>query len=167
MLAITRLLVLSHSFRKKQFINFFSPLFLLKYAGEQLCAYFNKKFDEICNLKEHELSIVNERIERFRHILSELKNNEIVIIEPYIPDTEVPEKLINVEPHEVPITPYISPSEQARLDAEEAERERIRLLLLADDFRERALMKMMDGVLEKRWEDEIKKDIPPPACMVS
>lgn len=66
---------------------------------------------------------------------------------------------------QVLIKPYVSPSEQAILDAQATEAERIRLLLLADDFRERALMKMMNGVLELRWEDEIKKDIPIPKCM--
>lgn len=35
-----------------------------------------------------------------------------------------------------------------------------------DDFRERALMYMMDGVLEKLWHEEIKKPIPMPQCMV-
>lgn len=36
-----------------------------------------------------------------------------------------------------------------------------------DDFRERALIEMMDGVLEKLWHEEIKKPIPKPQCMVS
>lgn len=63
--------------------------------------------------------------------------------------------------------PYISPSEQAILDAEAAERERLRLLMLADDFRERALMAMMNGVLEVRWEDELRKDVPRPKCLVN
>ncbi|KAI5636031.1 cilia- and flagella-associated protein 43 [Phthorimaea operculella] len=34
-----------------------------------------------------------------------------------------------------------------------------------DDFRERALDEMMDGVLEKLWHEEIKKLIPKPQCM--
>lgn len=62
--------------------------------------------------------------------------------------------------------PYISPSQQALIDQKAAEEEALRLALLADDFRERALMKMMNGVLEVRWEDEIKRDIPKPRCMV-
>lgn len=65
------------------------------------------------------------------------------------------------------ITPYISPSEQELLDAAAAEAERRRLALLADDFRERALMKMMNGVLEIRWEEEIKKTPPAPDCILS
>lgn len=63
--------------------------------------------------------------------------------------------------------PYISPSEQALRQQQAEEEERIRLLLLADNFRELALIKMMDGVLEIRLEDELKKDIPKPKCMVS
>lgn len=74
---------------------------------------------------------------------------------------------LKVEPCELTITPYISPSEQQLIDAAAAEAERRRLALLADDFRERALMKMMNGVLEIRWEDEIKKTPPPPECIRS
>lgn len=68
--------------------------------------------------------------------------------------------------HEVKAKPYISPSQQEILDKQAAEEERIRQLLLADDFRERALMAMMGGVLEIRWEDIIKIDVPKPACML-
>lgn len=39
--------------------------------------------------------------------------------------------------------------------------------MLADDFRERALIQMMDGVLEIRWEDEIKKNPLQPNCIVA
>lgn len=39
-------------------------------------------------------------------------------------------------------------------------------LLAYDNFRQRALMDMMDGVLEKKWEDELKKDVLQPECMV-
>lgn len=35
-----------------------------------------------------------------------------------------------------------------------------------NNYRQRALMFMMDGVLEKRWEDELKKDIPKPQCIM-
>lgn len=60
----------------------------------------------------------------------------------------------------------MSPSKQEILDTQAAEAERIRQLSLADDFRERALMKMMDGMLEIRWEDTIKIDVRKPACML-
>lgn len=72
-----------------------------------------------------------------------------------------------MELHELISKPYISPSEQKLLDEAAAEAERLRLERLADDFRERALDKMMDGVLEIRWEDEIKKTPPKPDCVLS
>lgn len=68
--------------------------------------------------------------------------------------------------HEVKAKPYLSPSLQSILRKHAAEAVRARELLPADDFRERALMKMMDGVLEIRWEDTIKIDVREPACML-
>lgn len=68
---------------------------------------------------------------------------------------------------EIKAKPYISPSHMEMLMKQAAEEERIRKLLLADDFRERALMAMMNGVLEVRWEDIIKIDVPKPACMLT
>jgi len=40
-------------------------------------------------------------------------------------------------------------------------------LIAYNNFKQRALIKMMDGVLEKRWEDELKKDVLKPQCMVA
>lgn len=54
--------------------------------------------------------------------------------------------------------PYISPSQIAVVPPDPGPR---------DDFKERALNDMMDGVLEKLWHEEIKKPIPMPQCMVS
>lgn len=64
------------------------------------------------------------------------------------------------------VSPYISSSEQELIDKKEAEARRIRQLLMSDDFKEKALLVMMDGVLEKLWENELKKDVPKPKCMV-
>lgn len=44
--------------------------------------------------------------------------------------------------------------------------EQSRIFLDSDNFRQRSLIDMMDGVLEKRWEDELKKEILKPQCMV-
>lgn len=81
-------------------------------------------------------------------------------------DQEKAESISQVLDHEVKARPYVSPSRQKILDRQIAEAERIRQLLLADDFRERALIKMMDGMLEIRWEDTIKIDVRKPACML-
>lgn len=76
------------------------------------------------------------------------------------------ESIIQVYDHEVKAKPYISPSLQSILRKQAAKAVQAKQLLEADDFRERALMKMMDGVLEIRWEDTIKVDVREPACML-
>lgn len=54
---------------------------------------------------------------------------------------------------------------QKLIDEEIFQEQKRLLALMADDFRERALIKMMDGVLQKRWEDEIKKNPIIPDCI--
>ncbi|RZB40350.1 WD repeat-containing protein 96 [Asbolus verrucosus] len=137
----------------------------------KLKEYFNSKFDAIMTQKLKEMGNIKEKNARLSHIVSEInyfseEKISVKIEDPHWEQTETPQLLTEVKDEEVPITPYISPSEQAILDAKAAEAERLRLLLLADDFRERALMAMMNGVLEVRWEDELKKDVPLPKCMI-
>lgn len=128
-------------------------------------------------VKENEMNLSLQRNSRLRHIqdelncLEDLKNSGVRydrdIIDPeYVPD-EIPDSIVTVEPHELSVTPYVSPSVQHLRDLIAAEEERRRLELLADDFRERALIRMMDGVLEIRWEDEIKKSPPIPLCLTN
>lgn len=123
-------------------------------------------------IKIREFNNIVEKTARLRHIVSEInyfsvKKLDVTIEDPAWRQNEQPERILIVEPNEIDVMPYVSPSEQAILDAEAAERERLRLLMLADDFRERALMAMMNGVLEVRWEDELRKDVPKPKCLVS
>ncbi|XP_031334791.1 cilia- and flagella-associated protein 43 isoform X2 [Photinus pyralis] len=133
--------------------------------------YFNKVFNDMMNTKTREMGLITERNARLRHIISEINyfsvdQIDIVVVDPPWRPNEFPERILTVDDSEIFTTPYISPSTQAILDAKAAEAERIRLLLLADDFRERALMAMMNGVLEVRWEDELRKDVPLPKCMI-
>lgn len=51
------------------------------------------------------------------------------------------------------------------MEDQEAAREKRRQELAADDFRDRALDVMMDGVLEHKYEDEIKKNPKKPECL--
>lgn len=139
---------------------------LLKNTDYELRDYFNKLFDDLMSMKVRDMQSIKDRNDRLRYILSELKNDSIYVSDPFWMPKEKPESIIKVETNEVSISPYISPSEQAILDAQAAEAERIRLALLADDFKERALIDMMHGVLEIRWEDTIKRDIPKPKFML-
>ena len=138
--------------------------------AEKLREYWNNVFNDLYESKEREMAQIKEKIDRIKHIDSELKLmfGQSVPEIPVCPEwhlKEVPENILVVFDHEIEAKPYISPSEQEILDQKAAEAERARLLLLADNFREKALDKMMDGVLELLWEDTIKKDIPKPPCM--
>lgn len=125
--------------------------------------------------KKTEIGLVKERNKRLLEIYSELNileeldglpksHNEIINDPELLPD-EMPESIIRIDDSEVGVKPYITSSQQDDLVRQAEEVERRRKEMLEDDFRERALVAMMDGVLEIRWEDEIKKDPPKPNCL--
>lgn len=103
-------------------------------------------------------------------LLDELKNIQvgslIQILDPDFQSDEIPDTVINVIESEVAVSPYISPSTEQMLQEQEAAREKRRKELEADDFKDRALDIMMDGVLEHKWEDEIKKNVKVPDCLL-
>ncbi|XP_050452544.1 cilia- and flagella-associated protein 43-like [Cataglyphis hispanica] len=136
----------------------------------KLRAYFNKHFDDMYAAKEREMSAIQERNKRLRHIESELRimfdQSKQVPVDPQWNLKEKVENIIEVFREEIKAKPYVTPSQQEILDRQAMEAERMRQLLLIDDFRDRALMKMMDGVLEIRWEETIKIDVRKPACML-
>ncbi|XP_067213028.1 cilia- and flagella-associated protein 43-like [Linepithema humile] len=137
----------------------------------KLQAHFNKLFDDMYAAKEQEMSVIRERNEKIRHIDSELRimfaeSVPQVPVDPQWHPKENVESIIQVSDDEVKARPYVSPSQQEILNRQAAKAERMKQLLLVDDFRERALIKMMDGVLEIRWEDVIKIEVRKPACML-
>lgn len=90
--------------------------------------------------KYREIESIKKKHSRMREILYEFNyfstdKFNIEIIDPEWTQDEQPWLLEKVLENELSITPYVSPSEQAILDAKAAEDERIRLALLADDFR--------------------------------
>ncbi|KAG5337899.1 CFA43 protein, partial [Acromyrmex heyeri] len=143
----------------------------LMHDYKKLHDYFNKLFDDMYATKERETNMIRKRNERIHYIDSELRimfdqSVPQVPVDPQWHPKEKVESIIQVLQDEVKAKPYVSPSQQEILDRQAVEAERIRQLLLADDFRERALIKMMDGRLEIRWEDTIKIDVDKPACML-
>ncbi|XP_039283086.1 cilia- and flagella-associated protein 43 isoform X2 [Nilaparvata lugens] len=137
----------------------------------ELQDFFNKKFDEAFAVKEREVDEITRCNNRLREIHFEMEHacknptSEDLPTDPKFFPVEKPSKIITVDDSEVPVEPYVSPSELQLRAERHAEEERQRLLLLADNFRELALMEMMDGVLEIRWEDELKKEVDLPKCM--
>lgn len=137
---------------------------------------FNSKFDAMHKTKDHGIHSIRFKNDRLRHIqsemkiLDELKNIQsgslVQILDPDFLSDEMPETVINVIESEVTVSPYISPSTEKMLQEQEAAREKRRKELEADDFKDRALDVMMDGVLEHKWEDEIKKNVKKPDCLL-
>jgi cilia- and flagella-associated protein 43 len=125
--------------------------------------------------KEYQIHSIRFKNDRLRHIQSELRILDELkglqldslqqILDPDFQADETPDTVINVVESEVCVAPYISPSYKKMLEEQEAARERRRRELAADDFRDRALDIMMDGVLEHKWEDEIKKNPKIPDCL--
>lgn len=126
--------------------------------------------------KEFQIHSIRFKNDRLRHIQSEMRILEDLkdlrqeslqqILDPDFQADETPDTVINVVESEVCVAPYISPSYKKMLEDQEAARERRRKELEADDFRDRALEVMMDGVLEHKWEDEIKKNPKMPECLI-
>ncbi|XP_050507763.1 cilia- and flagella-associated protein 43 isoform X1 [Diabrotica virgifera virgifera] len=161
-------------YKQRQLVSFYQCDLQQAIAESEvikLKQHYNVVFNAMAETKEREMESIKEKHERLRHIIREYnhftdKKITFEIEDPQWTQEEIPTMFLEVQEDELTITPYISPSEQAILDAKAAEEERIRLALLADDFKERALMVMMNGVLEIKWEDEIKKDVPLPDCMI-
>ncbi|XP_011504689.1 PREDICTED: cilia- and flagella-associated protein 43-like [Ceratosolen solmsi marchali] len=133
--------------------------------------YFNKLFDEMYIVKQREMNLVSERINRIHHICSELQLMFNIVFDNTIkcPEWNIkenPKTIIEITENEMSVKPYISPSIQELYNKQAMEQENARLAMLADDFRERAIQTMMDGMLEIRWEDLIKNDPPKPMCLV-
>lgn len=144
---------------------------LLQNLVNKLRLYFNKKFDQVFREKERTLELIHQQIARLRHIQQDLvwpcnsSYPELTRKEVKWTQEEQVEMILDVLDEELPVEPYISPSEQDIIAQRLAEEERQRLLAVEDNFKERALMEMMDGVLELRWEDQLKQDVPKPQCM--
>ncbi|CAH2104151.1 unnamed protein product [Euphydryas editha] len=140
---------------------------IVKLNVQNMRLWFNKQFDDLMNQKKREIGLVEERNARLRFIIDELNKLSdlrgsfhhltIQIRDPEWRQEEQPHRLIKVDPEECSIEPYVSPSQVVVPPPEPQPK---------DDFRERALLHMMDGVLEKLWHEEIKKPIPLPLCML-
>lgn len=142
---------------------------------------FNKVFDGLKRAKMLDINSIMVKNDRLRNIHSEIKaleklkgitsprqDTDFFIPDPTFLSDETPENsVIKVQDSEVTASKYVTPSFHRLFLAEKAAREKRRLELEADDFRDRALDAMMDGVLEHRWEDEIKKSPKAPECLVS
>ncbi|XP_060835447.1 cilia- and flagella-associated protein 43 isoform X1 [Rhopalosiphum padi] len=150
-------------------------IILLKLMVNKLKHKFNQLFDDLFTEKQRQLDNLKEYNERLRVIETELRLAcKIEPTEPLPIDYEWNkyekiEELLHVNDNEVPVELYrnniLSSKEMSKdvnSSTEKINNESVNL----NNYRQRALVFMMDGVLEKRWEDELKKDVPKPQCIM-
>lgn len=126
---------------------------------------FNEMFNRMCKIKENEMSLITQRNKRLQiihddiNLLEELNGKqrtdfECVPIFEYSDDEklwstfEVEKLTIDQSPHEQ------KHSESHILDEQ------------MNSFYSRALDEIMNGVIEVHWEDEMKRDLPKPDCLL-
>ncbi|KAG5339959.1 CFA43 protein, partial [Acromyrmex charruanus] len=138
---------------------------IIENRERKLKMHFNKLFEEMKCAKECVLKCAKERINRLQYCASELKTMFEInsVLEPIETPSwnvdEIPDYVITVKDHEV-----FEKSRQGELkimDGEDESKDK-----KTSDFYKVALEKMMDGVLELKWEDEVKKEIPVPDCLI-
>ncbi|XP_069467846.1 cilia- and flagella-associated protein 43 [Ambystoma mexicanum] len=148
-------------YTREQKIN---QIILLQDIIYQVKTSFNKQFDMVCKQKEQEIARVKEKNLHIQEIVQELELQERVV-DPSVTDDERPERALIVEDSEIKVEKYLTPEQKARADEQARIDEERRLAAQADNAKQRALMDMMNGVLEVRREDLFKVEIPPPAFM--
>ena len=115
--------------------------------------------------KNQEIAKIKEKNMRLKQIYIDL-NEEKPLVEPKFGDAEKPELLFDVQDEEVKVEKYLTPEQQRLLEERLAEEARKREIERLDNWRERGLIDMMNGVLQVRREDELKKDIPVPPFVI-
>ncbi|XP_037892462.1 uncharacterized protein LOC119639250 [Glossina fuscipes] len=130
---------------------------------------FNKKFDNVRKLKSDLIdSILQTNAVLTRNYANQNIMLHLLHMETFVPaelsvpvweKDEIVKRIMEVDDSE------IKAINRRAKKAEVVAKKRGRMLLWSVEFWVRALIVMMDGVLEKLWEEEIKKDIPMPEFM--
>uniref|UniRef100_A0A6P4FEQ1 Cilia- and flagella-associated protein 43 n=1 Tax=Drosophila rhopaloa TaxID=1041015 RepID=A0A6P4FEQ1_DRORH len=139
------------------------------YLNDPLKQEFNKLFHEAQQLKQDTIdsvmntNVVLNKIYDNMNIMLRLLNMEQFVppelTMPALEQDEVIKRIMEVDDSEIKA---INRRKPKTIDTGG---KKGRLLLWSTEFWARALIVMMDGVLEKLWEEEIKKDIPEPEFM--
>ncbi|XP_022540288.2 cilia- and flagella-associated protein 43 isoform X1 [Astyanax mexicanus] len=125
---------------------------------------FNEEFEAVYKQKEQEISRVRDRNKRITDIMTELEVQE-VLWEPTLTDNERPERALTVSDSEIKVEKYLTPEQMEREEQQRKEEEQRQLATKGDNIRDRALVYMMDGVLELKKEDILRMEVPQPEFM--
>ncbi|KAL6262925.1 hypothetical protein P5V15_005713 [Pogonomyrmex californicus] len=141
---------------------------IIENRERKLKMHFNDLFEEMKHAKECVLKCAKERIDRLQHCASELKTMFGIdsVLEPIETPSwnveEIPDYIITVKDHEIfEKQSRRGESKTVTIDEDREDENK------NSNFYKKALDKMMDGVLELKWEDEVKKEIPVPNCLIT
>lgn len=134
-----------------------AQIFFIKEIIRSLKREFNKEFEELCNAKSEQISIINEKNQKIEELLRDLKES-MEIFEVKKDRYEQPDLILKVQESDVSIPKYLTKEEREKLEEEKRKEEERIKALQSDTLGRRGIVKMMDGVLEvKREFDELEK----------
>uniref|UniRef100_A0A3Q0KL58 Cilia- and flagella-associated protein 43 n=1 Tax=Schistosoma mansoni TaxID=6183 RepID=A0A3Q0KL58_SCHMA len=142
---------------------------LVKNAIYRMKESFNKQFDEVYEKKASHLANIQTKLSRIRKIHTDLQQPHLLkhLTNPKFDPDEEPEQLFIVTDDEITVEKYFSPEKLAEIQSKRLADEERRRKEKLDNWREKGLEEMMGGVLEITKEDELKKDIPKPAFLLT
>ncbi|XP_043487317.1 cilia- and flagella-associated protein 43-like [Polistes fuscatus] len=166
---------LTHQLKRSQdlLLNGFNKSSFFRNREYLLMNHFNECFNKMRLLKEQKMEVGRVLEEKLKHYTSEINvmfEKKCTIESVTLPvwhHSEIPDYVITIEDKEILGISYIHPRKESSNDKYKNINE-YNLQLYSKDYGlyKEALERMMYGVLELRWEDEIKKDIPKPTCLV-
>nr|XP_008104849.1 PREDICTED: cilia- and flagella-associated protein 43 [Anolis carolinensis] len=139
-----------------------SQIILLQDIIYNVKSAFNSDFASVIRMKELEIARVKERNMRISEILNQLDIHEDIWV-PTLSNNEQPDRAMSVLDSEIKAEKYLTPVQKAKEKIMAKVEHKRRLAAQRDNARERALMDMMNGVLEIKKEDILKMEIPAPA----
>ncbi|XP_036592448.1 cilia- and flagella-associated protein 43-like [Trichosurus vulpecula] len=143
-----------------------NQIILLKDIIYKIKTIFNNEFVTTFQQKKLAIAHVREKNIRLREIIEDLELGEDVW-QPEIEDCEKPDLILTVADDEIEVERYLTLWQREQAEMAAALELQRRLLAERDNFRRRALMDMMNGVLEVKKEDILRMVVPQPSFMVS
>ncbi|RTG89292.1 uncharacterized protein DC041_0003909 [Schistosoma bovis] len=168
---IARMKIIHATAKERELLSshLFQSNILKKDAIYRMKESFNKQFDEFYEKKASHLSNIQTKLSRIRKIHTDLQQPHLIkhLTSPKFDPDEEPEQLFIVTDDEITVEKYFSPEQLAEIQLKRLADEERRRKEKLDNWREKGLEEMMGGVLEITKEDELKKDIPKPAFLLT
>ncbi|KAI8899961.1 WD40-repeat-containing domain protein [Globomyces pollinis-pini] len=125
---------------------------------------FKTKFKDIVKSKQDDIQKIEEKNERISLILTQLQLQEKVY-HPELDEDEMPETIIEVKDSEVTVERVLSAEELKKVELKRLQAEERLKNQGEDNFRQRALIQMMNGKLDDRKSQEEKEEVTKPEWM--